>query len=190
MVGTADTALQASPPADEEAALVAQAQADPQAFGLLYDLYVRRVYRYLLSRTGDGAVAEDITAETFLAALEALPRYHHRGRFASWVFAIARNRARDHFRRRRGQVALDDAEQVPDEADLLQGAVQGERSAALARKIAALPEEERELIRMRYVADLSFADMASLLGRREDAVKKSLYRLLARLQDRLEADCE
>ncbi len=190
MIGTAETILPASPPIDEDAVLVARAQAEPAAFGRLYDRYVKRVYRYLCSRTGDSAAAEDIAAQTFLAALEALPRYRHRGRFAAWIFAIARNQARDHFRRGRRQVPLDEAGEVPDDVDLLQRAVQTERSAALVRRIAALPEEDQELIRLRYVAELSFAEIASLLGRREDAVKKALYRLLARLQDRLEADCE
>ncbi len=94
MIGTADTAFPASPLMDEDAGLVTQSQVDPKAFGRLYDRYVKRVYRYLLSQTGDSAAAEDITAQTFLAALEALPRYRHRGRFAAWVFAIAQSGTR------------------------------------------------------------------------------------------------
>jgi RNA polymerase sigma-70 factor (ECF subfamily) len=190
MIVTADPPIPAAPPVEEEVALVNQAQADPRAFGRLYDRYVKRVYGYLYSRTGDRSAAEDITAQTFLAAFEALPRYRPHRPFAAWIFTIAQNKARDHFRRRRRQVALDEAHQVPDAVDLLQRAVQTERSAAVVRCIAALPEEDQELIRLRYVAELSFADMGSLLGRREDTVKKALYRLLARLQDRLEADCE
>jgi RNA polymerase sigma factor (sigma-70 family) len=53
-------------------------------------------------------------------------------------------------------------------------------------RISALPEEEQELIRLRYVADLSFSEIAALLGKREDAIKKSLYRLIARVRNELE----
>ena len=76
--------------------------------------------------------------------------------------------------------------EVPVETDLLQKVIQTERFAALARQIATLSEAERELIRLRYVAELSFCEIAKLDGRNQEAVKKSLYRLLARLQRKLE----
>jgi RNA polymerase sigma-70 factor (ECF subfamily) len=170
----------------DEAELVAAAQRNPRAFGPLYDLYVQPVYRYLYSRLEGGPEAEEVTAQTFLAALEALGNYRHNGHFAAWLFSIARRKAADAFRQRSRQVPLADAERVPSEADPLAQVIRTERSAALAALIRALPEEEREWIRLRYVADLSFAEMAQLLGRNEDAVKKSLYRLLARLQSQLE----
>lgn len=74
---------------------------DADAIAWLYQRYVDRVYRYLHSQVQDDAEAEDLTSQTFLTALESLPRYRHRGRFASWLFAIAHNKAADHFRRRR-----------------------------------------------------------------------------------------
>jgi len=85
------------PPADE-ASLVSSAQRDSAEFAALYDRYFRQIYHYLYGRVGSAAEAEDLTAQTFLAALEALPRYHHRGHFAAWLFTIARNKARDFFR--------------------------------------------------------------------------------------------
>jgi RNA polymerase sigma-70 factor (ECF subfamily) len=170
----------------DEASLVAAAQRDPAAFGNLYLLYVQPLYRYLFSRIGSTPEAEDATAQTFLAALEAIKRYRHDGHFAAWLFSIARYKAMDTFRQRRNQASLDTADQIPLASDLLQQAIHSERRAALARLIAAMPEEERELIRLRYVADLPFAEIARLLERKEDAVKKTLYRLLARLQSQLE----
>ncbi len=171
----------------DEASLVAAARRDPRAFGRLYALYVQPLFRYLYSRIGSLPEAEDVTAQTFLAALEALGRYRHDGHFAAWLFSIARCKAADYFRAQRQQAPLEDAECLAAEGgDLLQGVLQGERSAALTRLIAALPEEERDLIRLRYVAELSFSEIGRLLGRSEDAAKKALYRLLARLQSQLE----
>ena len=171
---------------EEEAALVAEAKRDPAAFGRLYDRYVQPVFRYLYSRMGSVPEAEDVTAQTFLAALESFERYRHQGHFAAWIFAIARSKTMDHYRRTRRQTSLEDAEDIPVETDLLQGVIQAERSTALARLIRRLPEDERELLRLRYAAELSFGEMAALLGRNEDAVKKSTYRLLARLQSQLD----
>ena len=170
----------------DEASLVAAARRDPRAFGSLYALYVQPLFRYLYSRIGGVPEAEDVTAQTFLAALEAFGRYRHDGHFAAWLFSIARYKAADYFRQQNKQVPLEDAESVAADSDLLQGAIHRERSAALARLVSALPEEDRDLIRLRYVAELSFSEIGRLLGRSEDAAKKALYRLLARLQSQLE----
>jgi RNA polymerase sigma-70 factor (ECF subfamily) len=170
----------------EEAALVAAAKRDPRAFEQLYRLYVQPIFRYLYSRIGSQSEAEDATAQTFLAALEALDHYHQEGHFAAWLFAIARRKAADYFRLLQRQVPLEEAQDVSKDADLLQHVIQTERTTALAKLIASLPEDERELIRLRYVAELSFAEIGRLLSCSEDAAKKSLYRLLARLQSQME----
>ena len=179
------TALTEDPGKPDEASLIAAARRDPGEFGQIYQLYIQSIFRYLYSRIGSLPEAEDATAQTFLAALEALDRYQHRGHFAAWLFAIARRKAADTFRTRR-QVPLENAEQALAETDILQQVIQTEQAAALAELIRTLPEEEHELIRLRYVAELSFSEMGRLLNRSEDAVKKSLYRLLDRLQSQLE----
>ncbi len=166
--------------------IIAAARQDPQVFGELYSLYAQPVFRYLYSRIGSFPEAEDATAQTFLAALERLPKYRHDGYFASWLFSIARNKAMDHFRKQRKETSLDEAELFPDDANLLQQVIKTERIAALSRLIKTLPEDEQELIRLRYVADLNFAEIGHMLGQKEDTVKKSLYRLLARLKAQLE----
>jgi RNA polymerase sigma-70 factor (ECF subfamily) len=85
---------------------------------------------------------------------------------------------------------LEYAENVPSETDLLKQVIQTEQITALAKLIAALPEEEHELVRLRYIAGLSFSEIGRLLNRTEAAVKKLLYRLLARLQSQLEVPHE
>ncbi len=102
---------------------------------------------------------------------------------------FARRKAMDVFRARR-HLSLETAEEVPAETDVLQQVIRTEQIAALAGLIGTLSEEERELIRLRYVAELNFSEIARLLNRREDALKKSLHRLLARLQGQLEVSHE
>jgi RNA polymerase sigma factor (sigma-70 family) len=170
----------------DEDRLVAAAKRDPREFDKIYLRYARPVFRYLYTRIGSVQEAEDATAQTFLAAFEALGRYRHEGCFAAWLFAIARNKATDHFRQEQVDSPIDDADEIPDEVDPLQKVIQTERAAALSGLINALPEEERELLRLRYVAELSFPEMGRLLDRSEEAVKKAVYRLLARLQSQVE----
>lgn len=170
----------------DEAALIAAAKKDPKEFGGIYQLYVQPIFRYLYSRIGSLQEAEDATAQTFLAALEALDRYHHQGHLAAWLFAIARRKAMDHFRAIKQQVPLENAQDIPVETDLVQQVIQTERIAALAQLVNSLPEDEHELIRLRFISELRFSEIAQILNLSEGAVKKSFYRLLTRLQSRLE----
>ena len=133
-------------------------------------------------------MAEDLTSKTFLSALEALPRYRHRGRFAAWLFVIARRKALDYFRQRRPQVDLDNLPLRADGADPAGQGIQAQHWQDLSQRIAALSDEEQDLLRLRYVADLSFAEIGAILGKSEQAAKKSLYRLVSRLQHQMEND--
>ena len=178
--------LKPQPEEKQVSQIIAATRQDPQVFGELYSLYAQPVFRYLYSRMGSVPEAEDATAQTFLAALERFPKYRHDGYFASWLFSIARNKAMDYFRKRRKETSLDEAEFIPADASMLQQVIKTERVAALSKLISALSEEEQELIRLRYIAELSFADIGHLLRKKEDTVKKSLYRLLARLKVQLE----
>jgi RNA polymerase sigma-70 factor (ECF subfamily) len=175
----------------DESALVRAAQTDAQAFGALYDRYVQRVYRYCFYRTNHAPDAQDLTAQIFLAALEALPRYRREGHFAGWLFSIARKKVADFHRRAlHTQVSLDEAILPPIYTDLAVDVEKSQRRERLLKRIQALAEEERDLIHLRYVAELSFAEIAGALRKNEEAVKKTLYRLIARLKREMEADHE
>jgi RNA polymerase sigma-70 factor, ECF subfamily len=173
----------------DEPALVRAAQTDAQAFAAIYDRYIQRVYRYCYYRTNNASEAEDLTAQIFLAALEALPRYRQDGHFAAWLFSIARRKLADYYRHS-PPILLDEATLPPIHTDLAIDVETAQRRERLLRLIRALAEEDRELIHLRYVAELSFAEMAKALQGNEEAVKKRLYRLLGRLKQELEADHE
>lgn len=167
-------------------ALAMEAQSNPVAFGRLYDHYVQPVYRYLYSHVESVHEAEDLTSQTFISAYEALHKYRERGQFAAWLFQIARSRMNDHFRRSRREVDLEAVERVVEMDDTLDRVIRAEELIRLRSLIRELDSDEQELIRLRYVADLSFAEIAEVLGKREEAVKKWLYRLQARLKDQME----
>ncbi|MGI6206714.1 MAG: RNA polymerase sigma factor [Anaerolineae bacterium] len=165
-------------------------EGDEQAgFTVLYQRYAPSVYRYVYSYVGNAADAEDLTATVFMQALEARGRYRERGRFAAWLFAIARRRAVDHHRQRqRLATSLDclgeqpGAGPGPEEALLTREAL--ERLASL---LEDLTEDERELLRLRFAAGLSYGEMGAVVGRSEAATRMAMHRLLRRLQDRWRA---
>lgn len=170
----------------DESDLVEAARKDLREFGGLYKRYVTPVFRYLYSRTGNVHEAEDITAQTFLIALETFERFRGDGHFSSWLFGIARNKVIDHYRQCKPVVPIENTTSEAENADPLSAAIQTEQAAAAAKIIKTLDEEEQELLRLRFLAGMSFREIAHLVKRNEDAVKKTTYRLLARLQSQLE----
>lgn len=171
-------------------ALIIAARKDLHEFGALYQRYVTPVFRYLYNRTGNIHEAEDITAQTFLVAYETFNRFRGDGHFSSWLFGIARNKVIDHYRQRKFDISIDDTASDQVNVDPLATAIHAEQSALLAKLIQTLDEDEQELLRLRFLAEMSFREIAHLLQRNEDAVKKTTYRLLARLQSQLEDNHE
>ena len=173
-------------PPEDEVELIRAAQANPDRFRPLYVQWVTPVYKYLLSRLRDPLETEDLTSQVFLTACEQLPRYNHRGRFAAWLFTIARNKARDHYRTAGRSVSLDDGEADASDPDLLAEAIRSDEIQRLDRTIRALPEADLDLVRLRFTAGLTYGDIGALLGKSDEAVRKQLERLLARMQSQME----
>ena len=175
-----------APPGLEDALILNAKQGDETALATVYDFYARRIYRYFYSRVENAEDAEDLTAQTFMSIIEALPRYQHRGQFTAWVFQIAHSKAMDFFRRNHFRVRQEAEADALDEA--LENVIQRQTVEALKIHIQFLDDDERQLLRLRFVIDLTCLEIAQLLGRKEDAVRKSINRILNKLYARMEAD--
>jgi len=168
---------------DCDALLAESAKSDAGAFGELYERYYIRVYRYVYHRVGHTSDAEDITALVFMKALEALPSYRtRRNGFAPWLFRIARNAVVDHYRRRRKQNPLDSIEHHAGDADPVGHVLGTEQRAELRNLMTELSNDQRDVVLMRYAADLSFPEIAATLGKKEPAVRMLLHRGLRKLK--------
>lgn len=172
--------------ASDEEALAHDGTRTPALFKKLYLRWVNPVYKYLLHQVGDQRAAEDMTSQVFLKAFEQLPRYRHRGYFAAWLFTIARNTARDHFRRSPRETSAEVAEEPGIPSDPLDQIITTDEIKQLERLIRALPAAELELIRLRYVGGLSYAEIGAVAHRSEEAIRKIMFRLLARLRGQME----
>ncbi|MFW6070114.1 MAG: RNA polymerase sigma factor [bacterium] len=172
----------------DDASLVEAARRDYSAFEQLYRRYVTRVYRYCLTRTNNTRDAEDLTAQTFEAALESIKRYRGKGSFAAWLFSIAWRKCNDHHRRRyKTQLEpLELAHGLPDihAPDPEQRARQQEILECVKLTWPYLSEDRREVIRLRFWAGLNTAETAKVMGRSRGAVKMLLSRAIADLKER------
>ncbi len=171
----------------DDAQLAEHARRDPAAFAALYRRYLTPVYRYLYRRLGNVHDAEDLTAQVFTDTLEGLSasRFRAGGCFPAWLFTIARRRLVD-FLRQRPPDALEDPPSA--EPGLLAVVEKGDDLRRLAGLLAQLDEDKQELLRLRFSAGLSFAEMALLENRSQAAVKMSLYRALDFLRQHWEAE--
>ncbi len=169
----------------EDDRLAAEAKKDrPGAFLALYERYLTPVYRYLLRRVGDVKNAEDLTTQVFLTALERFSQYRGGGKFAAWLFTIARNKSIDFFRTSRREIPL---ESCPPHRMIDEDRTFARDEARQIKDlIAKYPPEDRDLLDLRFAAEMTFAEMAQVLHRNENTVKKQVYRLLARLKNELE----
>ena len=171
-----------------DAELVVRAKAgDHGAFTQIYERYAPAIYRYIYFRIGEAELAEDLQAEVFLRMLEGIHRYEDRGwPISAWLYRIARDRTIDVIRRRRNR------QQVPLES--WGGSCDGPENSVgaqleyeeLARTLDDLTDEQRQVIQMRFLAEMSIQEVAQKLGRTEGSVKALQHRGLQSLARRLQ----
>jgi RNA polymerase sigma factor (sigma-70 family) len=178
---------------DESAVLklVDQARAgDPVARQRLYRQHVGRVYRTVRGALRSDVEAEDVTQDAMLTALTSLHRYSARSgtRFAAWLTAVALNTMRRRFRRRRPELtATGDLPDVPAaDSDVGDDIDRARQRAALLRALAELTPREREIVSLRYGAELNASEIAVEIGIEPANVRKILERARAVLAERIE----
>lgn len=171
--------------------LVTAACRDRHAFTPLYERYASRVYRYARAKAGSEDMAEDVLSATMLDAMEQLERFNpERGTFATWLFTIATRRIADQHRAQGRLRQLAQRVWKPDvvgDDDALTSTIRRDDAAHLRRSLARLPKRDRELVLLRYHAELTSAEIGQVLGMSPTNVRVRLMRVLRRLADDLES---
>jgi RNA polymerase sigma-70 factor (ECF subfamily) len=172
----------------EEERQIALAKTNLSAFAPIYEHYFPRIYRYCLRRTGQAQQAEDLTSLVFTRAMAGLNGYTQ-GSFAAWLFRIAHNAVANYRRSLRPQVSLEavsDTEQdwlAEDSAEnTLESLAAWEERAQIGRLIAALSEEQQELLALSVAGGMSAKEVGQVLGKSEGAVRMALHRTIGQLK--------
>ena len=177
---------------DDEAQLVRRAkQGDQAAFAEIYTRHHDAVYAYLYYRVNDVQVAEDLTGEVFLRLVAKMDRYTYRGRpILAWMYTIARNLLIDHQRKQAqaGMLALEDR-WVTSDPSPPEVAERGLTRDCLIRSLRHLTEDQQHVILHRLIEGRSNAEVASLLGKTEGAVKSLQHRAVASLRRAVMKEC-
>lgn len=175
-------------PLQEDEILTRAAQGDREAFGLLYERYVERIFNYVYYRTGNLDDAEDLTARVFQRAMNHIGNYTDRGvPFSAWLYRIAHNLVANWHRdrSRRQEIPLSDAPLPARGEHPEHTLVHSERQEALLRLIRSLPPDRQTLLILKFVEHLSNAEIGQIMGRSEGAVKSLYHRTLLALRDQI-----
>ncbi len=177
----------------EEKELVERAKSDLEAFGPLYDYYYPRIFGYVLRRTANLAVAQDITSEVFLKAVRNLWRFDWIGiSLSSWLYRIANHEISNYYRLNgHWQVS---SEIISNSINLLQPDIEEEvleaeakleryeSFLALHQNIRRLPAKYQEVITLRFLEQKQLKEISAILGKSQGTVKSLLHRGLKRLR--------
>ena len=187
--------MQTQHPSMDDARLAHQARADPEAFAELYRRHVASVYRYHLVHTGNDKDAEDLTSQTFMAALEGIHSYRGTGSYIAWLMGIASRRRARFFRGNRSEVPLDAALQIPTPSlPTDKAAYQRLQTRQIIVALRNISQDRAEALILCFFSGLSAQEAGLVLGKSEAAVKMLISRGLQDLRTRtsiaLEVDYE
>ncbi|MBP6944755.1 sigma-70 family RNA polymerase sigma factor [Patescibacteria group bacterium] len=171
-------------PYPDSSLVAASLNGDVQAFARLYETYANRIYRYHYYRTFHAETAEDLTSQTFMQALEHLPRYDEdKGTFSAWLYTIARNLLIDHIRIHRRQVDIEDGwDLLQDTRSSGKTIEQRDLLERIEKHLHTLSPEQREILILRFWDERPYAEIATILHKSEAACKMSASRALTELR--------
>jgi RNA polymerase sigma-70 factor (ECF subfamily) len=178
---------------NEEIALINAAKKDPNAFGELYKRYVERIYNYIFYRTGSKRDAEDLTGKVFFKAMSHIQGYKHMGLpFSAWLYRIAHNLVANYHRdrARKQEISLDYLPgqalvqtETPPESKL----VHSQEVDSLLKVIQDLAPNRQELVILKFVDQLSNAEIGKIMRKSEGAIKSLYHRTLLELREKMES---
>jgi len=180
---------------DNERKLVENAKNDPESFGILYERNYDQIFAYVLRRTADVLIAQDITSETFLKALKGLNSFKWQNvPFSAWLYRIALNEISMWLRKgsyksssldglkEKGYEPFSEQDLEEELINSQQQVERNEQYLAVHKKLEIIPEKYREVISLRFFADKQVNEIAQILSKPEGTVKSLLHRGLEKLK--------
>ena len=167
-----------------------RAKKDPEAFGAVYDAYVKQIYRFIYFKVSTAEQAEDLTSEAFLKAWQYLKEKRDVPNLQALLYSVARSVVIDHYRAtvcERGTVSLDEtiADERTDVASekFLKDMETKFDTTLVLEKLRHLKDEYRDVVIMRYLDEMSTGEIATVLGKNASNVRVLLHRATKALSD-------
>ncbi len=167
-----------------EQSIVEASKLNPQKFAVLYDKYYEQIFRFIYQRLDDKEQAFDVTQQVFVKALEKLPKYEYKGvPFSSWLYRIASNEVINLFRAEKAKHTVNiDSVNIYGIVEEIQETKIDEYHDKIVGIISELPEDELQLIEMRFFEKRSFKEIAEILQITENNAKVKTYRVIDKLK--------
>ncbi len=179
------TIMTTAPPPTDEVDLARETRFNADAFGELYRRHVTRVYRYHIAHTGNVKDAEDLTSQTFMAALEGIHSFRGSGSFAAWILGIAARKKAMFFRGIRPEVPIETAHHISSpNLGTDQLANQRLRLDSIIRALKQITPERADAIALCFFSELTYAEVGRVLKKSESAAKMLVTRGLQDLRER------
>lgn len=187
---------------EQEQKLIELAKTDGQAFGELYDLYYSKIFNYVLRRTADVVISEDITTDVFIKALDRIQSFAWRGLpFSAWLYRIASSEIANHFRNKHTknisletlmeEQGFEPASDVDIEASYVAEQEKIERHKQflqIQQALTRLPRKYQEALSLRYFEKKSIAEISLIMNKRPGTIKSLLSRGTKKLRDNAPAE--
>lgn len=168
---------------NQEGLAVKAAQGDRVAFGHLYDAHVNELYKFVYYKTHHKQSAEDLTADIFMKALEHMGSFDpSKAGFRTWLYTIARRTIIDHYRKQKPSTSIEDAWDLPYDTDVVSDLHTQLDVEQLKKYMHVLSAEQRDILMLRLWEDMSFKEVAEVLGKTEGSCKMAYSRALKTLR--------
>lgn len=167
-----------------EVELIQKAQkGDNEAFGKIYDAYIKKIYNFVYYKTWHQETAEDLTSQTFFKALEKIQKFNpDKGSFSNWIYRIARNNVIDHFRTSKPTTLIEDAWDLSDNTDIPADTDTKLKLDKIREGVSLLSSEQREIVILRVWEGLSHKEIAEIMQKNESAIKMNYSRAVSKLK--------
>jgi RNA polymerase sigma-70 factor (ECF subfamily) len=152
-------------------------------FSEIYDLYIKKIYEFIYFKTHHKQIAEDLTSQTFLKSLENINKYDFKkGKFSSWLYAVARNTVIDHYRTQKHDLNIEDAWDLSSDDDIVSDAENKEKIKKLKTHLKKLTGDQRDVIILRVWDNMSYKEISEIIGKSEANCKMIFSRATEKIR--------
>ncbi|MBN1778678.1 MAG: sigma-70 family RNA polymerase sigma factor [Candidatus Buchananbacteria bacterium] len=161
-------------------------QGQLDGFGQLYDLYIKKIYNFIYYKTHHQQTAEDLTSQTFLKALSKINQFDiNKGYFSTWLYQIARNTVIDHYRTSHPEIDIQDVWDLASDSDIAKDTEIKTQLKEVEKYLNQLDSAQREIIILRVWEQMSYKEIAEIVGKSEASCKMMFLRSLEKLRNHL-----